>query len=116
MAKTLVIASHEPGPAVNGHDGCFARGGNNGICPGIQTAEWLNGMGDDEEQYIKWESGKIGVTNGDVRMNWIRGNSHVTAVDKRLAELHAEERRTAANLRYVRRELRRIKKASEENV
>jgi hypothetical protein len=102
MAKTLIAAKHELGPAINGHDNCYARFGNGGMCPGHKTAEWLNGLGEDEEPYTSQH------TNGDVRMNWLRGSGHIIACDSRLAELRAEERRTAANLRRVRKEIKKL--------
>lgn len=49
MSKTLVICKHEIGPARNGHDGCHARDAEGGLCPGHKIAEWLNGLGDDDE-------------------------------------------------------------------
>lgn len=106
--KTLVIATHEHGPMRNGDGGCHARWGHGGLCPGHALAAWLNGLGDDNETYC----GRF--TNGDVRMNWIRGNAHIEAVDRRLADLHSERRRYHASLAIVNREIRRIEKSQRE--
>jgi len=75
---TKVEPAHDPGPHINGHGGCFARACNGGMCPGVATAEWLNGLGDDDEPYGSgtiMRSGKV-VTNGDVRRNWARSGGH----------------------------------------
>lgn len=108
--KTLVIAKHEHGPAQNGHDGCYARCGADGMCPGIKTAEWLNSLGEDHEQYIKWPSGDLRATNIDVRMNWLRRSDHIVAKDRRLAELSAEQSRLRAELRVISRKLAQAQK------
>lgn len=108
MAKTIVAARHEAGPAKNGHDGCHARWGNAGLCPGAQTATWLNALGEDEEPYC----GSTRITNGQVRDNYLNGEWHVVAVDPALACLRAEERRTAAALRGVRRRIKDLEKAA----
>jgi hypothetical protein len=100
--KTLVAPRHEIGPAVNGHDYCFARAGNNGLCPGHETAKWLNELGEDHEIY----TGKI--TCGEVRDNWIRGSAHIVARDPILAALRARERQLRNDLARVRAEIRRI--------
>lgn len=110
MAKTLVVAKHEPGPAQNGHDGCHARFGNGGMCPGIEQARWLNALGDDAEHYIQPTARcPQGTTNGQVRDNWLRGgHHHVVAAQPALAQLKAEERRTQASLRLLRKEIKRV--------
>jgi len=76
MAKTLVRALHPGGPKANGIDGCHTRW-KDGFCAGNQTADWLNGMGDDDEPYghgIKAADGHV-ITNGEVRRNWLRDGS-----------------------------------------
>src|SRR5262245_43610528 len=98
MAKTLVIPKHDPGPAVNGHDECYARAGNNGECPGVQTAAWLNSIGEDDQQF-----GSTDYTCGQVRDNWIKSNNHIQAKDIELARLKAEQRSLSARLRIVTR-------------
>lgn len=116
MSKTLVVPRHEPGPAQNGHDGCHARFGNGGMCPGVGYAEWLNGLGDDAAFYIKpTQRCSEGTTNGQVRQNWL-SNAHIVALQPALAALKAEERRTAASLRMVRREIKRVEAALEMKV
>jgi hypothetical protein len=70
--KTLVRASHKPGPLENGADGCHARFGNEGMCPGVEVAEWLNSLGEDHEPY-----GNAGKTNGQVRVNWLNSFNHI---------------------------------------
>lgn len=103
--KTLVAARHEPGPARNGHGNCFARTGTGGVCPGVETAKWLNSLGDDDDVYFGT------TTVGQVRDNWLNGGgSHIVAVDPVLAELKAEERRISANLRRVKADIKRLEK------
>jgi hypothetical protein len=104
--KTLVVAKHAAGPAENGHDNCYARAGNNGMCPGLGIADCLNRLGDDDEQYIKWPSGKKRETNGDVRRNWLRNNDHIVALEPHVARLTAERSRLQAELRRVNRKLK----------
>jgi len=115
MAKTFVIAKHAPGPAQNGHDHCFARIGYDGMCPGVQLADWLNNLGDDDEQYIKWPSGIARETNGDVRDNWLNANDHLVAREPHLATLRAEQRRLRAQLRRVEKEIKRCLPATPTN-
>jgi len=74
--KTLVMPKHKPGPMENGGDGCHARFGNKGMCPGIETAEWLNGLGDDDALY----GHSTRITNGDVRRNWLKNSDHIKRV------------------------------------
>jgi len=115
MAKTLVVAKHEPGPAQNGHDGCCARWANDGMCPGVKNAEWLNALGDDNDLYIRGNEkvpGSHDVTCGQVRTNWIRGNTHVVPMQPRQAALVAEISRLSAELRRAKRELRRVEAQS----
>ena len=109
MAKTLVVPKHEPGPAINGHDGCHARVATDGICPGVSTADWLNSLGDDDEVYITVQDRRV--TNGMVRDNWLRDNSHIVAKEPALADLRARERRLAAELRIVKRDIKRLEAA-----
>lgn len=117
MAKTLVAAKHHSNPgARNGDGGCHGRWANDdGSCPGVKLAEWLNGLGDDDAPYYS-DAGfarKAGDTTcGMVRDNWLRGSDHIVAVEPRLAQLNAERRRCEANLRYVKREIKRIQAAS----
>lgn len=106
MAKTWIVAKHSAEPAVNSTDGCHARVGNGGICPGAQIADWLNSLGDDDAQYQKWPSGVERATNGDVRDNWLRHNDHVVAREPHLARLRAAERSLHAQLRVVEKSIR----------
>jgi len=107
--KTLVAAAHEPGPARNGHDGCFARYVEpHHDCPGIRTAEWLNGLGEDGEPY----AGSKKLTNLDVRLNWLRSNEHIIAVEPELTRLRAEKRRLQKQTRDVNRRLRRLERSA----
>jgi hypothetical protein len=113
MTKTLVAPKHFPGPAINGHDGCHARlPVDGGCCPGVETANWLNGLGADDEPYYKGEgaikTSALRTTNGDVRNNWIRGSNHIVPVEPELAQLRAEERRYRISLRLVRERIRKI--------
>jgi hypothetical protein len=112
MAKTLVVCKHHPGPSENGFDNCHARFPD-GFCPGIKTALWLNGLGDDDQPYTgaKNRYGHV-ITNGEVRDNWLRSDNHIVAKEPELAKLRAEERRLAASLRIVKREIKRIEKAA----
>jgi hypothetical protein len=105
MAKTIIVARHEPGPATNGHDNCHARTGNNGICPGVGYAEWLNGLGDDDDDYMELMGHRV--TCGMVRDNWLRDNHHIVAKDPLLAKLRATERRLSAELRNIRGDIQR---------
>lgn len=112
MAKTLVVAMHEPGPAINGHDNCFARACSSGMCPGVKLAEWLNQLGDDKDFYLKpTKLCPQGTTNGQVRDNWLK-SAHIVAVEPTLATLRASERREAASLRHLRRDIKRLEKAA----
>lgn len=114
---TRVIASHAPGPFENGVGGCAARYASKGFCPGVQIAEWLNGLGDDDAPYgggtvRNPRNPQAILTNGDVRDNYITaGNCHVKALEPELARLYAERRRTSASLRVVNKEIRRLEKA-----
>lgn len=93
MAKTLVIVKHAPGPMQNGGDGCCARWAEDGMCPGVKLAEWLNGLGDDDAPYTKRPDGTTRMTCGEVRDNWIRGNTHIVPADAELASALAQVRR-----------------------
>jgi len=112
MAKTLVVPRHMAGPFINGEDGCFARAGNHGMCPGVDRADWLNNLGDDEDIYIKGnpEAGRLPITCGQVRDNWLRDGvqSHITAAESVLASLNARQRQLSAELRIVKRDIKRV--------
>lgn len=101
QTKTLVRGRHELGPAINGYDYCYARVGSSGLCPGHQTAAWLNGLGPDEALYI----GKT--TCGDVRRNYLRAgeSSHITAIHPELAALRERRARLLTELRTVERDI-----------
>jgi hypothetical protein len=70
--KTLVRAAHKAGPLPNGDDGCYSRWAKDGMCPGVQTAEWLNSLGEDDEKF-----GSTTKTNGKVRENWLKHDPHI---------------------------------------
>lgn len=72
--KTLVRARHKAGPLENGGDGCHARWGHGGMCPGVATAAWLNSLGNDNEIFT------ARYTNGQVRENWLRDSGHIERV------------------------------------
>ena len=91
--KTLVVHQHAAGPHVNGRDGCFARSGNFGICPGVKTAAWLNSLDEDDAIYVGH------VTCGQVRANYLRANAHVVAKDERLARLSERRQEALAELK-----------------
>lgn len=73
MKKTLLKAKHE-GQHINGIGGCHTRWAENGYCVGVRWANWLNSLGADNEQFYSLK----GVTNGDVRKNWLRHTDHLT--------------------------------------
>ena len=108
MAKTLVVAKHSPGPHANGYDGCHGRWAEDGMCPGVKAAKWLNELGDDDEQFTQR------FTNGQVRDNWLKSYGHLVAVDPALANWKAEERRLQASLRLVKKEIRRLETAAKQ--
>lgn len=97
--KTILTAVHKAGPLENGADGCHARFGNFGMCPGVSTAEWLNKLPDDDVVYCT--IGGKAVTCGDVRDSWLRQNDHIVAVEPRIADLTAERRRLERRLEDV---------------
>lgn len=101
--KTLVIPRHAEGPAENGFDSCYARTGYGGKCPGVQHAEWLNSLGEDDELYGTHPV-KDGVTNGEVRQNWLK-NSHILPKDETVAQLKREQIRLRRDLQRVTRKL-----------
>jgi hypothetical protein len=105
--KTLITAKHDPGPHINGYDRCHARIGD-GMCPGIETAHWLNSLGNDDDLYIT--IGGQPITNGQVRDNWLKSHDHIVAVEPALAALKARERRIQADLRIVRSEIKRVER------
>ena len=74
MSILKVAARHAYGPAENGYGGCHVRWANDGVCSGYARAKWLNELGDDDEPY---RGGTHGVTNLTVRLNWLRGDSHI---------------------------------------
>lgn len=104
--KTIVVAQHSPGPHQNGVGDCYARASNGGMCPGVERAKWLNGLGEDDEPYFTVH-GKV-VTNGDVRDNWLKSNHHIVPLQPVLANLQATERRLSAELRQVKRRIKEI--------
>lgn len=106
MAKTLVTAAHSAGPHENSFDNCYARNSDHGMCPGVKTAEWLNALGDDDVVYATGPSGPI--TCGKVRDNWLKDSQHIVAVDRQMAILRATERRLAAELRMVMKQIEQI--------
>jgi hypothetical protein len=76
--KTFVKARH-PGTGANGKDGCHTRWASpEGFCSGVKTAEWLNGLGEDEDRYTSTH------TIGMVRQNWLRGNDHIMRDDQQM--------------------------------
>lgn len=104
--KTVIVPAHEVGPATNGHDGCHARAGHDGLCPGVSLAEWLNGLPNDDEIYCVILGDKV--SNGQVRDNWLRENTHIVAKEPELAKLRAEERRLSAELRMIKRRIQNV--------
>jgi hypothetical protein len=104
MTKLLVCAEHPHGPLKNGEGGCQARWGNGGMCPGVETANWLNGLGEDDEQYSSMKD----VRNIDVRLNWTRNNAHIVPLDKELEDLKRRERTAQKELRSVRKRIREL--------
>jgi hypothetical protein len=108
MSKLLVAPKHDPRPMPNGHDGCHARldgthgdFGIGGGCPGVRTAEWLNGLGEDEAPYRSSTRYK----NIDVRLNWLRDSNHIVALDTEVARLREIERRAQKELANARERL-----------
>lgn len=109
--KTLVAAKHELGPFENGVGGCHARCGNGGKCPGHETAEWLNKLGEDDDVFIKGNPkvpGAVTVTCGQVRSNWLAGEQHLVAVNPSLASLTGERQRLRRELARLNREIKRL--------
>lgn len=80
MSKTLVKANHAEGPLPNGSGGCYARHAEQGRCPGVKVAEWLNALGDDDAPYFTNPDPAVPhpTTNGQVRANWLRSFDHIT--------------------------------------
>lgn len=113
MAKTIVVAAHSLGPFQNGVDGCHGRWAEGGLCPGGKIAAWLNALGEDDELYIKGNPAVAGardITNGEVRTNWLNGNSHIRALEPERANLIAQKNRLSADLRRVNKRLRYLEK------
>jgi hypothetical protein len=110
--KTLVAAAHAAGPNQNGHDGCHARCSNGGMCPGVATAQWLNGLGDDSDWYLQPGASYAGVTVGTVRGNYIRAHNHIVPLDSTLASLSAQQQRLSAELRVVRKRINELQQAT----
>jgi len=102
--KTLVTAKHAAGPAANGYDGCYARVGCAGRCPGLEVAAWLNSLGDDDAPYRSW----MQLTNGEVRDNYIRWHQHVVAVEPERARLIEARRRTERSLQTICQQLEQL--------
>ena len=100
--KTLVMAEHGTECENNGEGGCYVRWATGGFCSGVRNAKWLNSLGEDDELYGKSTTR----TNLDVRLNHLKGNYHIVALEPQLARLRAEERELALRLAGVRRELR----------
>lgn len=104
MKKLLVAPKHDPRPFRNGTDGCYGRwvgGRDGGCCPGARTAEWLNGLGDDDAPYGRSPT----IKNIDVRLNWLKGCDHIVAKDPEVARLREIERRAAKDLADARARL-----------
>lgn len=110
MGITLVSAKHATGVHENGHDGCFARATNGGNCPGEATAQWLNGLGDDDALYTQpTQTHPHGITNGQVRQNYLSNSDHIVAVDPTLARLTARQKMLERDLRHVKNDIKRHK-------
>lgn len=108
MSKTLVTPKHDAGPHENGVDDCFSRWSTGGYCPGVEQARWLNALGDDDGTYLSYpRHGRI-VTNGEVRLNWIRHDAHIVAVDPERARWLEAKLRAQRDLRYAARKLKQI--------
>lgn len=111
--KTLVTPKHGHDALENGAEGCCARWSDDGYaetkrgrCAGVSTAKWLNALGEDDEPY-----GKSGKTNLDVRLNWLKHDDHIAALDPELARLRGDERELRAKLAKTRRKLRKVEAA-----
>jgi len=102
VTKLLATAKHPCGPLKNGEGGCHARWGNDGMCPGVKTAEWLNGLGEDDEPYSSLKN----TLNVDVRLNWIRSDDHIAPLDPEMENLKRRERILSKDLREVRKQIR----------
>lgn len=110
--KTLVTAKHAHGPHVNGYDDCYARWAERGMCPGIKNAAWLNELGEDDEYFILPSPGNpAGITNLAVRLNWLRSNQHLVAVNTGMAALLEERTRLKKALSRVSRQINEMKKS-----
>lgn len=107
--KTIIIARHSAGPHENGTDYCHARAYNQGMCPGVKLAAWLNGLGEDNEFYIK--PSKVnphGVTNVEVRRNWLRGDPHILCANEELVILKAELVQAKRNVTALAKRIRAV--------
>jgi len=102
---TLATCAHEPGPLKNGEGGCCGRWVNDGMCPGVATAAWLNGLGSDSAPYIGEHTLR---TNFNVRMNYIANDAHVKALDPSLAAARERVVDLAKRFREAKRELVRL--------
>lgn len=111
--KTLVIPKHDPSPHHNGFDGCYARTGNKGVCPGVEHAAWLNNLGEDDEVYMTLH-GNV-VTNGQVRDNWLKwaSNDHIVPAQPALAQARAMVRALQLELKFAKKELAQVEAAVE---
>lgn len=105
MTKLLVTAAHPHGPLKNGEGGCHARWADDGMCPGVERAAWLNSLGEDDKPY---GSGSTGLTNLDVRLNWLRGNHHIVAMDATLEGLLRQRQDAKEKLRVTTKRIREI--------
>lgn len=107
MAVTLVMAAHGTEAKQNGFGGCHSRWANEGLCSGVQTAAWLNGLGDDEAPFGVLKN----VTNGEVRRNWLAGSGHIVAVEPELSRLRGKVEAARREYRRVKAELARAERA-----
>jgi hypothetical protein len=101
MSRLLIAPKHDPQPLPNGSDRCYGRWGNAGCCPGLSIAEWLNTLGEDEAPY-----GQTSHKNLDVRLNWLKNDDHLVALEPEVARLrekirNAERELVNAHARFV---------------
>ena len=110
--KTIVSAKHTPGPYDNGVDGCQARAGNQGMCPGVAQAAWLNSLGNDDVWYLKPTTNVPGTTNLQVRLNWINHFDHLVVADAEMARLLGARLRARKEVAYLTKQIANLRKAS----
>jgi hypothetical protein len=109
--KTYVTAMHEHGPMINGGDQCYARAGNEGMCPGVKHAEWLNALGEDNEAY------SAAYTNFEVRMQYVKNAGfHVVAVEPNLSALKTRSVALRKELARIEALIKCIKEEKAEHV